>query len=158
MYLSGTSMATPIVSGAVALMLQTNPKLTPNLVKTVLQYTAQPLAGFNTLEQGAGELNVEGAIRLTRLIRQNLPVPQGTSLLTTTTLPVHTSKIAGTKFQWTGGIYPNYGALTGTNLITKYQKIYDNGMIFNDGLLVSDSTMSQTGGVLVNGDNTSRMR
>lgn len=158
MYLSGTSMATPIVSGAVALMLQTNPKLTPNLVKTVLQYTAQPLAGFNTLEQGAEELNVEGAIRLTRLIRQNLPVPQGTSLLTTTTLPVHTSKIAGTKFQWTGGIYPNYGALTGTNLITKYQKIYDNGMIFNDGLLVSDSTMSQTGGVLVNGDNTSRMR
>jgi serine protease AprX len=63
MYLSGTSMATPVVAGAAALMLQANPKLTPNMVKALLMYTAQPLAGFNTtLEQGAGELNVEGAV------------------------------------------------------------------------------------------------
>ena len=47
MYLSGTSMATPVVTGAVALMLQANPKLTPNMVKMILMYTAQPLAGFN---------------------------------------------------------------------------------------------------------------
>ena len=35
-------MAAPVVSGTVALMLQANPKLTPNLVKAILQYTAQP--------------------------------------------------------------------------------------------------------------------
>ena len=58
MYLSGTSMATPVVSGAAAMLLQANPSLTPNLVKAILMYTAQPLAGFNTLEQGTGQLNV----------------------------------------------------------------------------------------------------
>ena len=34
-------MAAPVVSGTVALMLQANPTLTPNLVKAILQYTAQ---------------------------------------------------------------------------------------------------------------------
>ncbi|HKR61892.1 MAG TPA: S8 family serine peptidase, partial [Pyrinomonadaceae bacterium] len=48
MYLNGTSMASPAVAGAAALMLQANPTLTPNLVKMILQYTAQPLSGFNS--------------------------------------------------------------------------------------------------------------
>ena len=38
--LSGTSMATPLVSGAVALMLQQSPSLTPNQVKARLMKTA----------------------------------------------------------------------------------------------------------------------
>ena len=64
--LSGTSMAAPVVSGAIALMLEANPNLTPNAVKAILQYTAQALAGDNPLEQGAGLLNARGAVRLSR--------------------------------------------------------------------------------------------
>ena len=64
--LSGTSMAAPVVSGSVALMLQANPNLTPNMVKAILQYTAQVYNGYNTLTQGAGFLNTLGAVRLAR--------------------------------------------------------------------------------------------
>jgi subtilisin family serine protease len=64
--LTGTSMAAPVVSGTVALMLQANPALTPNLVKGILQYTAQTYPGYNVLTQGAGFLNTLGAVRLAR--------------------------------------------------------------------------------------------
>src|SRR6185503_18563357 len=62
--LSGTSMAAPIVSGTVALMLQANPSLTPNAVKALLQYTAQIHDGYDPLTEGAGFLNALGAVRL----------------------------------------------------------------------------------------------
>ena len=64
MELSGTSISAPVVAGAVALMLQANPGLTPPLVKAILQYTAQPLPGASLVQQGAGLLNIEGAVRL----------------------------------------------------------------------------------------------
>jgi serine protease AprX len=62
--LSGTSVAAPAVSGTVALMVQANPGLTPNLAKAVLQYTAQFDADYDPLTQGAGCLNVRGAVEL----------------------------------------------------------------------------------------------
>jgi len=64
--LSGTSMAAPVVSGTVALMLEANPNLTPNTVKAILQFTAQVYNGYNYLTQGAGFLNTLGAVRLSR--------------------------------------------------------------------------------------------
>ena len=69
--LSGTSMAAPVVSGSVALMLQANPNLTPNLIKAILQYTAQVYPGYNTLRQGAGFLNTLGAVRLAKFYADN---------------------------------------------------------------------------------------
>ena len=64
--LSGTSMATPVVAGTVALMLQANPALTPNAVKAILQFTSQVDYDYDYLTQGAGFLNALGAVRLSR--------------------------------------------------------------------------------------------
>jgi serine protease AprX len=64
--LTGTSMAAPVVTGVVALMLQVNPALTPNAVKAILEYTAETHRGYDHLTQGAGFLNARGAVELAR--------------------------------------------------------------------------------------------
>ena len=63
---SGTSMATPHVSGAVALMLEANPALTPDQVKSLLQATATPMPAYQRHEVGAGYLNAYQAVRAAR--------------------------------------------------------------------------------------------
>ena len=73
MSLSGTSMAAPVVTGTVALMLQANPNLTPNLVKAILEYTAEVHSKYSPLEQGAGFLNSLGAVRLAKFFTTGLP-------------------------------------------------------------------------------------
>ncbi len=59
---SGTSQAAAVVSGAAALVLQANPKLTPDQVKSVLVKTARPIAGASALAAGAGELDAAAAV------------------------------------------------------------------------------------------------
>jgi serine protease AprX len=66
--LTGTSMAAPIVAGTVALMLEANPNLTPNLVKAIIEYTAQDYH-YNALTQGAGFLNTKGAVDLAKFLK-----------------------------------------------------------------------------------------
>ncbi len=71
--LTGTSMSSPVVAGSVALMLQANPNLTPNLVKAILQYTAQVYPGYNALTQGAGFVNTKGAVELAKFFKTAQP-------------------------------------------------------------------------------------
>jgi serine protease AprX len=62
--LTGTSMAAPVVTGTIALMLEANPALTPNLVKAILHYTAERRPRVESSAQGAGLLNARGAVQL----------------------------------------------------------------------------------------------
>ena len=64
--LSGTSMAAPVVAATIALMLQANPALTPNAVKAILQFTAEHRDPYDHRTEGAGFLNVRGAVALAR--------------------------------------------------------------------------------------------
>jgi subtilisin family serine protease len=158
MELSGTSMATPTVSGAAALLLQANPKMTPNMVKAVLMYTAQPLAGYNMFEQGAGQLNIEGAMRLAKALKTdiNLNSPAGTiftrqtqsftdkkTKITTVTpvLPTPQTTTAGQTFPWAQGVILGQTFATGTNVIGEYQKVYGTGILMGDGIMMGDGIL-----------------
>jgi subtilisin family serine protease len=57
--LQGTSMASPVVAGVVALMLSTHPDLTPDRIKKVLQATADDI---NDPREGAGRVNAYRAL------------------------------------------------------------------------------------------------
>jgi serine protease AprX len=59
---NGTSFSAPQVAGAIALMLEANPALTPAQVRNILQRTATPLAPYYQYEVGAGMLNVHAAV------------------------------------------------------------------------------------------------
>jgi len=61
--LSGTSCSTPVVAGAVALLLQKDPSLSPADVKLRLMDSADPVAGGSAYQQGAGALDVAGALK-----------------------------------------------------------------------------------------------
>jgi serine protease AprX len=52
--LSGTSMATPVCAGIVALILEADDKLEPDEVKEILKGAAEPLPGLTEFEQGSG--------------------------------------------------------------------------------------------------------
>ncbi len=153
MTLSGTSMAAPVVAGAAALMLQANPSLTPNLVKMLLTTTAQPVAGYNNFEQGAGALNVDGAVRLAKITRRDLSslTALGAPLLTTTA-PAPSSTFASQTFCWSQGVVLRHATASGAELYTEYQRAYALGASLGDSAVESgtsewaDPTML-TGGV-----------
>jgi serine protease AprX len=59
---SGTSFSAPQVAGAVALMLEADPTLSPARIKNILQRSATPLPAYFSHEVGAGMLNTYAAV------------------------------------------------------------------------------------------------
>lgn len=74
---SGTSFSAPQVAGAIALMLEASPSLTPAAVREILQRTATPLAPYYSHEAGAGMLNVHAAVLQAAFASRNIGAWRG---------------------------------------------------------------------------------
>ncbi|KON88077.1 hypothetical protein AF332_15500 [Sporosarcina globispora] len=78
--LSGTSMAAPHTAGIAALLLEANPKLDPDDIKTVLMNTADPLNGeYSLYEVGAGRVDPYQAIhgQMKMQVTDETDIPDG---------------------------------------------------------------------------------
>jgi len=65
---SGTSQAAAVTSGAVALLLQAYPNLSPDQVKYILTQSATPVMNSTALTAGAGQLNVAAALLMAKIL------------------------------------------------------------------------------------------
>ncbi len=102
--ISGTSMSSPHVAGAAALLLQAKPGTPANMVRTILQNSAVPKPwwgnpglGFldNVHRQGAGMLQIDDAILATTLIQPGkLALGEGAAGPQTRTLTLKNSGAA----------------------------------------------------------------
>jgi serine protease AprX len=93
--MSGTSMATPVVSGAIALLLQDEPNLTPDQVKHRLKATANKVwAGYDPAKAGAGYLDIYAAVNGTTTQNAN------TGLLPSQMLFTGTDPVAWDSVSW----------------------------------------------------------
>ena len=77
--LSGTSMATPHVAGAAAILAQEHPDWSGQRLKATLMASAKPNPAFGVFDQGAGRVDVAAAIGQT-LTTQPASVNIGTQL------------------------------------------------------------------------------
>ncbi len=130
--LSGTSMATPVVSGAAALLLQKNSSLTPDQVKARLMKTAyktfpaystaiDPVTGVSYTSQydiftvGAGYLDIQAALANTDLA----PATAGSALSPAVARDSsgNVYLVNGTSVVWGGSVTWGTSVVWGTSVI-----------------------------------------
>lgn len=161
--LSGTSMATPMVSGAAALMLQKNPALTPDQVKARLMLTANknlvqeatvtdPTTGQTFYEQadiftvGAGYLDIQAALADTNLA----PPTVGSAMSPTASISasgdvvlVNGSSVLGSKSTlWSAASVWGNSSLGGTDPLTGDAILWGTGSLSGDAILWGTGTLT----------------
>ena len=143
--MSGTSMATPVVSGAVALLLEQNSSLTPDQVKARLMKTAwKGLPEFSTARDsagnvyneesdiftvGAGYLDVEAALS-SNDVAQGLalsPTAQQDPTTGAVTLTDTTSSLSGSSVVWGNNAAD---AIWGTSVVWGRQGVDANSLVW----------------------------
>ena len=163
--LSGTSMATPVVSGAVALMLQQDSTLTPDTVKARLMKTAWKGFGtycksfdvynneydnqYDLFTYGAGYLDIDAALGSTDVASGQALSP--TAVLNSNgTITIANTSITGTSVIWGNSVIWGTSVIWG-NAIGASSVIWGNSVVWGN---TSDAGYSVIWGTSVIWGNT----
>ncbi len=140
--LSGTSMAAPVVSAAVAMMLEKDPTLSPATIKARLMRSATKFDA-PPIEAGAGVLNFDAALNETGVMTGEALSPlmqtddvNGGVYIEDTTL-LWGDEVWGSGYLWTNGYLWTDGAQASGYLWTDGGNTQANGYLWTDGVNAS---------------------
>ncbi len=156
--LSGTSMATPVVSGAAALLIQQQPFLTPDQVKARLMKTAGKILPRNStgtdllslqtftsqgdiFTYGAGYLDIQAALANTDVV--NLPALSPTAVIDPVTNKIvivrDFSLVWGNSVVWGDSVVWRSVMFNGT-LVNCSSVVWGDSLIWGSSVVWGDST------------------
>ena len=146
--LSGTSMATAVGSGVVALMIESHrnadpytPALTPNAVKAMLQYSAFAVRNnlgveYDPLREGAGALNGAGAVALA----SSVDTTTRTGGYWMRPQPVPWTAIGGENVSWSQAVIWGNAVIWGSGTLPMSQTAWGNAVIWGSGTKWANAT------------------
>jgi serine protease AprX len=143
MALSGTSMAAAVATGVVADVIAESRAVnggrtpTPNAIKAILQFTAIPVANADTLSQGAGSINPDGALALAKAIDTGVPV---SSWWLTSGVPATTTLSNGEVLTWAQRLLWGDEIIWGTHIYSNQSAwglrvVWGNRAIWGDEII-----------------------
>ena len=157
MRLSGTSMATPIVAGAAALMLQKDPTLTPDTIKARMMKTAWKgypgsswaydtqnrgyLSQYDVFTIGAGYLDIDASMKSTDVVNGGSPSPKVNFNTTTgqATLNNSLSITWGNSITWGSSIVWGNSIVWGGNAVLSDSIIWGNSIVWGQSSITGNS-------------------
>lgn len=155
--LSGTSMATPIVAGAAALMVQKDPTLTPDTIKARMMKTAWKgypvnswgydtkgsgyLSQYDVFTIGAGYLDVDAALKSADVVNGGAPSPivKFNSATRTATLTNSQSITWGNNITWGSSIVWGNSIVWGGNAVISDSIIWGNSIVWGQTGITGNS-------------------
>lgn len=155
--LSGTSMATPIVAGAAALMFQKDPTLTPDTIKARMMKTAWKgypgnswaydnrgqsyFSQYDVFTIGAGYLDIYSSLKSTDLVNGGSPSPVAYRNTTTGTYGFMNSQSVtwGNSITWGSSIIWGNSIVWGDNAVLSDSIIWGDSIVWGDSTLAANS-------------------
>lgn len=145
--MSGTSMAAPVVTATVAMMLEKDPSLTPATIKARLMRSAHKFPGSSPIEMGAGLLDMEGALNETGTVTGEALSPlmvfddaSGGTLIEDTGL-LWGDTVWGSGYLWTDG-----DGVSANGYLWTDGDINANGYLWTDGTTFANGYLWTDGG------------